>query len=150
MKFVLVLVSRFQESLHEKVSFKSFVENSERTANTEESEQGYSVHIILLLMNNLLKKMILNSNPSVSLKENSEVLELILRDYNIIYSGDLREFVQLLSEKLIYQHQVSTSLLPLYFLGLLGFPHLLLYHLFLWAPLNCLLEKQRKSTMLGM
>lgn len=63
MKFVLVLVSRFQESLREKVSFKSFVENSERTANTEESDQGYSVHIILLLMNNFLKKMILNSNP---------------------------------------------------------------------------------------
>lgn len=86
----------------------------------------------------------------VSVKENSEVLGLILRDYNIIYSGDLREFVQLLSENLICQHQVPTSLIPLYFHGLLGFPHLLLYHVFLLAPFNCCLsQKQRKSTMLN-
>lgn len=95
--------------MHEKVSFKSFVENSERTARTKESTvywkvQVCSVHIILLLMNNVLKNMFLNANLLVSLKENSEVLGLILRDYNIIYTGDLREFVQLLSENLICQH----------------------------------------------
>lgn len=135
----------FKKILHEKVSFKSFVENSKRIANRKERDQGYSVHIILLLMNNVLRKMFLNSNPLFSLKENSKVLGFILRDYNIIYSVDLREFVQLLSGKLICQHRVSTSLLPLYFLDLLGFCHLLLYHLFLLAPLNCwLLEKWEK------
>lgn len=90
-------------------------------------------------MNNVLKKKFLNANLFIFMKEKSEVLGLILRDYKIICSGDFREFVQLLSENLICQHQVSTSLIPLYFLGLLGFPHLLLCHLFLLAVLiaNC-------------
>lgn len=101
----------FKKVLHKKASFKSFIENSERTASAKESDQGCSVHIIVL-MNNVLKNTFLNAKLLISLNENSEILGLIFRDYNIIYSGDLREFVQLLTENLICQHQVSTSLIP--------------------------------------
>lgn len=57
----------FKKVLYDKVRLKSFVENSEKTANTKEINQGYILFanccfilFILLLMNNVLEKMFLN------------------------------------------------------------------------------------------
>lgn len=93
--------------MHGEASSQVFVENCERTANTKEGDQGCSVHICPVPNGPYTEKMFINTNPSVSMTGNSEVLRLTLRDYKITSSGSLRELIQLLSEDLTYQHQVA-------------------------------------------
>lgn len=96
--------------MHGESSSQVFVENCERTSNTKEGDQGCSVHICPVPNGQYTEKMFINTNPSVSLKGNSEVLRLILRDYKITSSGGLREFIWLLSEDLTYQVAFSPTL----------------------------------------
>jgi len=66
--------------VHGEASSQVFVENSERTANAKEDDQGYFVHICPVPNGQCTKKMFISTNPSVSMKGSSEVLRRILRD----------------------------------------------------------------------